>query len=65
MALLGSGRAVAWGHDKIGVTAVPSGPMTAIAAGGEFSIALRPDGTVDTWGGLNDYRELDVPSGLR
>jgi hypothetical protein len=37
--------------------------VVVIAAGGEFSLALKADGTVVAWGG-NDHGELAVPAGL-
>jgi hypothetical protein len=37
--------------------------VTSIAAGLEYSVALKPDGTVVAWG-WNDYGQTNVPAGL-
>ena len=65
------GTVVAWGCDSgddYGQCDVPSGlaRVTAIAAGGYHSIALKDDGTVVAWGcgGGNDYGQCNVPSDL-
>jgi hypothetical protein len=65
------GTVVAWGCDSgddYGQCDVPSGltGVTAIAAGGYHSMALKDDGTVAAWGcgGGNDYGQCDVQSGL-
>ncbi|MDB4566786.1 hypothetical protein N9Z78_02175 [Akkermansiaceae bacterium] len=37
--------------------------MVGIAAGNDFSLALKKDGTVVAWGN-NGLKKCDVPSGL-
>jgi IPT/TIG domain/Regulator of chromosome condensation (RCC1) repeat len=66
-----SGKVVAWGcggFAAYGQCQVPSGlsGVTAIAAGGTYSLALKSDGTVVAWGcgGGQDFGQCDVPSGL-
>jgi hypothetical protein len=59
-------RAVAcWGYNGAGECNVPGdlGPTTAIAGGGNHTIALRADGTVRCWG-RNDYGQCTVPGDL-
>jgi hypothetical protein len=58
-------RPVAWGGCG-GACAVPSDLSggTAIAAGSDFSLALKDDGTVVAWGCGFNYGECSVPIGL-
>jgi len=37
--------------------------VTAIAGGGDFSVALKSDGTLVAWGS-NSWGQLNVPAGL-
>src|SRR6188768_3536004 len=50
--VLGASRVFAWGSNDSGVTTVPSEltNIVAIAAGSDFALALRVDGTVISWG---------------
>lgn len=57
-----AGAAVAWGSSSDGQLTVPTGPFTAIAAGGRHALAIRPDGTLVGWG-RNVDGEINVPSG--
>ncbi|MBI1825319.1 MAG: tail fiber domain-containing protein [Planctomycetes bacterium] len=41
---------------------VPSGTFTAVAAGSNFSLAIRSDGSVVGWG-ANNYGQTNVPAG--
>ncbi len=56
---------VAWGDNTHGECDVPAGltNATAVAAGWDFSLALRNDGTVLGWG-VNSHDETNVPAGL-
>jgi len=56
---------VAWGDDSSGQCDVPAGLTNAVdvAAGYDFSLALKSDGTVAAWGD-NTYGETNVPAGL-
>ena len=60
-----TGTIVAWGNNKHGQTAVPVAlsHVTAIAAAGDNSLALKSDGTVVGWG-KNDHGQTTVPKGL-
>ena len=60
-----TGQVVAWGYDASGQTNVPAGlsGVTAIAAGDNFSLALKADGTVVAWGDDTDG-QTDLPAGL-
>jgi predicted secreted protein len=60
-----TGVVVAWGANDYGATDVPAGlsGVIAIAAGCQFSLALKSDGTVVAWGD-NHYGETNVPAGL-
>src|SRR6266404_748819 len=56
---------VAWGNNTYGQTTTPpdlSG-VTAVAAGGAHTVALKDDGTVVAWG-WNDYGQTTVPADL-
>jgi hypothetical protein len=64
-----SGLVVAWGEYNNGsanvAATVPAGlsNVTAIAAGGDFSLALLTNGTVVAWG-YDNYGQTNVPAGL-
>jgi len=51
-ASLAPGTVVAWGDNNDGETDVPAGlsGVVAIAAGDDYSLALKSDGTVVAWG---------------
>ena len=55
-----------WGSDNAGQCDVPLGLITAqaVAAGGDFSLALLTNGMVIAWGTNADYGETNIPSGL-
>ncbi len=55
----------AWGWNGEGECNVPAGLSNAVAVsgGGDFSVALRSDGTVIAWGN-NDIGQSSVPAGL-
>ena len=59
------GTVVAWGNDSNGQTIIPAGvrEVTAIAAGGTHTVALKSDGTVAAWGD-NTRGQTNVPAGL-
>ena len=59
------GTVVGWGYNDDGETNVPAGlnNVTAVAAGGYHSLALRGDGTVVAWGN-NFFGQANVPAGL-
>ena len=65
LALTQDGTVVAWGDNRYGEAAVPSGlsGVVAIAVGGYHSLALKQDGTVVAWGADNNG-QATVPSGL-
>lgn len=52
LALLADGQVIAWGENRYGQTTVPKRLTNAVAisAGSYHCLALRPDGTVATWG---------------
>lgn len=57
----------AFPHYSSGVVVIAGQPLsnvTAIAADSKFSLALRRDGTVVTWG-YNGFHQADVPAGLK
>jgi alpha-tubulin suppressor-like RCC1 family protein len=59
------GTVVAWGYNGRGQTNVPAGlsGVTAIAAGYQFTVALKMDASVVAWG--NNYSgETNIPAGL-
>jgi Regulator of chromosome condensation (RCC1) repeat/PASTA domain len=58
-------KVVAW-ESCGGACAVPNdlSGVTAVAAGSDFSVGLRNDGTVVAWGCGFNYGECNVPSGL-
>jgi hypothetical protein len=60
-----AGTVVAWGYNWNAGTTIPPGlsGVTAVAAGGNHSLALKNDGTVVTWGD-NWSGELNIPLGL-
>src|SRR5436309_3148338 len=55
----------AWGWNAEGECNVPAGlaKVVAVAAGGDFSVALKSDHTVVAWGN-NDIGQATVPGGL-
>ncbi|MCE2654433.1 MAG: hypothetical protein LW650_13560 [Planctomycetaceae bacterium] len=57
--------AIAWGFNLINQTNVPALPSgvtyTAVAGGGNHSLALRSDGTVVAWG-FNGFGQTNVPA---
>lgn len=64
------GRVIAWrrgpeGTHDLGAGEVPPdlGPVVAIAAGPEYGLALRPDGTVVQWG-TAFAKHVEPPAGL-
>lgn len=56
---------VAWGGNAYGENNIPAGLGTvqAVAGGGNFSLALRDDGTVAAWG-IDTSGQTDVPGWL-
>ena len=64
-AILTMPQIVAWGRNDLGQTDVPAGlgKVVAVAAGANYSLALRADGTVAAWGWDSDG-QTDVPAGL-
>ena len=56
---------VAWGRNNSAQCNVPTGlrDVVAIAAGRDFSLALRKDGSVVGWG-ANDHGQTNVPANL-
>ena len=56
---------VTWGGNGIGQTTIPAGlsEVTAIAAGGSHTVALKSDGTVLVLGD-NSYGQTTIPAGL-
>jgi hypothetical protein len=60
-----TGTVVAWGENYNGSTTVPAGlsGVTEVAAGYDFSLALKSDGTVVAWGS-NGFGQTSVPAGL-
>lgn len=59
------GTVAAWGVPNYGVLDIPTGlnQVAAVAAGGDFSLALRKDGSVVGWGASFDG-QISVPAGL-
>ncbi len=60
-----AGLVTVWGDNSSGQTNVPPNltNVVAIAAGYDFSLALKADGTVAAWGD-NTYGQTTVPAGL-
>jgi hypothetical protein len=61
-----TGAVVAWGQNSDGQTTVPAAAqsgVTAIAAGGYHTVALKGGGSVVAWGN-NSYGQTTVPAGL-
>ena len=57
------GAVVAWGDNGSGETTVPllaQSGVVAIAAGLQYTVALKTDGSVVAWG-LNGYNQTTVP----
>ena len=65
LALKADGTVVAWGDNRYGQLAIPSGlqDVTAIAAGWVHNLAVKSDGTVVAWGD-NSLGQATVPPGL-
>jgi alpha-tubulin suppressor-like RCC1 family protein len=63
IALLGDGTVVGWAADYRGQASPPDdlSGVTAIAAAGDWSLALLADGSIRAWGS-NDFRQLEVPA---
>lgn len=64
---LKDGAVIAWGDNRYGQLYVPISAwsdVTAIAAGGNYSLALKRDGTVVAWGD-SGAKSLNVPPGMR
>ncbi len=60
------GTVVAWGSNNYGQSNIPAvalSGVTAMAAGGFHSLALKSDGSVIGWG-RNSERQLNIPAGL-
>ena len=55
-----------WGKDADGAVSIPDGlsSVTAVAAGGNFSLALKSDGSVVGWGSNSDGC-LTFPAALK
>jgi hypothetical protein len=51
-----------WGYNADGQIDVPSGTFVAVAAGPNYSLAIRSDGSLVGWGS-NQYGQTDVPTG--
>jgi alpha-tubulin suppressor-like RCC1 family protein len=53
------------GDNYDGQTTIPKGlaNVVAIAAGSAYTIALKSDGTVTTWG-RNNYDQTTIPGGV-
>ena len=64
-ATAGAGTVVGWGENSHGQARPPAGltGVTAIAAGGYFSLALKSNGTVVAWGN-NEFGQARPPAGL-
>jgi alpha-tubulin suppressor-like RCC1 family protein/subtilisin-like proprotein convertase family protein len=62
--VFGVGSVVAWGQNNYGQTNVPAGLSNVVAVAGTdtASLALKADGTVVAWGGING--ETNIPSGV-
>lgn len=61
--LAAQGTVVAWGDNSFGQTTVPvaaQSGVTAIAAGGNHTVALKDDGMVMVWGS-NEFGQTTVP----
>ncbi len=65
------GKLVAWRRSKevthdMGAAEIPGdiGPVVALAAGPDFALALRPDGTVMQWG-TTFAKQSEPPAGLK
>jgi hypothetical protein len=56
---------IAWGDNPFGQTTIPGGlgDVTAVAAGGTHTVALKADGTVVAWGD-NTWGQATVPANL-
>ena len=60
-----TGRSSAGDDNDYGQTTIPAGltNVVAIAAGSDYSLALKADGTVVGWGN-NFYGQITIPAGL-
>jgi len=55
---------IAWGDDRDGQTTPPTGnDFTAIAAGGDHSLALKSDGSIVGWGNNDSGQATPPPAG--
>src|SRR4051812_37105840 len=64
--VLGAANKVwAWGDNRFGQTNAPADltNVVDIAAGRNFTLALRADGKVTGWG-TNDYGQISIPASL-
>ena len=59
------GTPVAWGSNDSRQSTIPAGltDVVAVAAGNQFSLALKADGTVVGWG-RGSRGQLSIPHGL-
>ena len=60
------GSVVGWGRSNEGQISIPQSAqsgVTAIAAGGSHSLALKSDGSVVGWG-YNGHDQINIPQGL-
>ncbi len=56
-------RSSAWGANYYGQATVPTGTFLAAAAGDDWSLALRTDGTLVAWGDPYSLSWMAVPTG--
>ena len=59
------GTVVVWGDNSFGQANVPAGlsGVTAVASGGDYTVALKNDGTAVAWGS-NSRGQTSIPTGL-
>ena len=63
IALCGNANMLGWGINTGGEINMPSVSAKAIAAGGNHSVALKPNGTVTCWGN-SSYGQAIPPAGM-